>query len=384
MGKRITLGLIFLVIFGSFLINYNSSQLVTSFEKVSDDYTTESDAIFIEDVWVMNDYILNSAPHSADFNGDGYYDILFASGLELYCLSGFDGKQIWKQSEASAYISTPAIADIDNDSRLEVIIQGNELSGANVIYIYDHEGNDERTLTSPPVYGSYPYHTSTPCVADLDFDGYYEILIGTRYGIVCYDTEDYSRWEYDTPNEVYSSPSILNADADDNYEIVFTCSDNYTYCLENNGDLKWKQHFVGTDTASAMSSPVCYDIDGDGKHEIFVGQGKRFCGYAPNGTLLWSYATTEEYEWFEGTAAIANLDDNGPVEILVHSSYGYLYCFSEKGQLNWTYEGISVNLEQTTPIIADIDGDDWQEIIIVGNDLVCLSKNGIEIFRHMG
>lgn len=381
MGKRTTIGLILLIICGTLIGNYNNKQIVTCTSTSPADYKVHSEGIYLNNSWTKDLHIDNNSPHYADLNGDGYYDIVFSIGFELYCLNGKDGSQLWKAAESSSYItfSSPCVVDIDNDSRLEVIVLGNEMSGSDTIYCYDHEGNDEWTRRLPVYYGNYPFHSSTPCVGDINFDGALEIIIGTRYGLICYDTSDYSIKEYKIDHEVYSSPSLLNVDGDANYEIIFTCSDEYIYCLDDDFSLRWKTAMIGS-PISAGSSPVVYDINSDGKHEIFVGTGDRFCSYAPNGTLLWSYNCPDEFNGFEGTPAIANIDSCGPVEILIHSNYDTLYCFSEAGQLNWTYVGVGSHMTSSTPILANIDGNDWLEVIIIGDELACISKNGFEIF----
>ena len=121
-------------------------------------------------------------------------------------------------------------------------------------------------------------------------------------------------------------------------------------------DLLWSFH---TDYA-VESSPAIADIDGDGKLEIIVGSddGKV---YAINndGTLLWSFTTGDRVR---SSPAIADIDGDGKLEIIVGSDDGKVYAINNDGTKLWSFTiGRWVS---SSPSIADIDGDGKLEIVI--------------------
>jgi hypothetical protein len=123
-----------------------------------------------------------ATPMVADVNGDGVSDFVFstfkgnaytANGI-LRVVSGIDGTEIWSTagraaSEQPLGSAAPAIYDLDRDGRPEILI-----AGAKALLVYDHAGRliDRFTLDESVS------HLSRVAVADLDFDGVYEVLIG--------------------------------------------------------------------------------------------------------------------------------------------------------------------------------------------------------------
>ncbi len=371
MGKKIGLLIATIILFGAFSVDLSVSSNHVNFDNFNNGINSD-DTISLSLTWERELKLEGCSPHYADLNGDGFLDIVFLSGSYLYCLNGRTGKTIWSQSESFKYISTPCIVDIDNDSQLEIITLGG--LDSDTIFIYDFKGNKEKAVKISENYGIYPFHTSSPCIGDQDLDGVFEIIIGTRFGIICINADDFSRWEYTTDNDVYCTPSLLNVDSDPEYEIVFTCIDGYIYCIDDQGDFLWKTALIGE--LSTGSSPAIYDVDLDGKHEIYVGTGERFCNYDSDGSLLWSVtATATEYETFEGSPVIANIDNEGSLEILIQSSSNKLYCFSSNGSLNWTTDAGS-HSPKSSVVLSDLTGDGNQEIIVVNYEITCLDYNG--------
>lgn len=88
--------------------------------------------------------------------------------------------------------------------------------------------------------------------------------------------------------------------------------------------------------------------------------GTSFLDSAP--ALLWSYPTNATF----GSPVVADIDDDGEREVLIVSHVGQiLYCLSERGILEWTFQpdvGSFVSLP-TTPAVADVDRDGTMEVL---------------------
>jgi len=130
----------------------------------------------------------------ADLDGDGKLEAVFGddTGI-LYCCDA-NGRERWRlpfkaESTVANYgdrcAAPPAIADIDGDGKLELVLG---LRGRELLYVVSADGKVE---------GSYPLESGipqslaesgvwdTPIVADLNRDGRLEVLVATKLFTVC-------------------------------------------------------------------------------------------------------------------------------------------------------------------------------------------------------
>ncbi|MEI2697725.1 MAG: VCBS repeat-containing protein [Microthrixaceae bacterium] len=209
-------------------------------------------------------------------------------------------------------ISAPSIADLDRNGVLEIVVVGNVYncgtSPYTDLYRIPFIFKADRTRwsgsgfdwTAPPTpdaqakplakdYNIIESSMPNPVIADLDGDGFKEILYSS------YDGRVHAYWlnkteKYNWPFEVYtggtgfrfaSEPTVADLDGDGKAEVIFT-----TWTRKNSyqrGDLKivnWQgtQLFsVPLPTRSnatwsgALSAPTLANIDGDASMEIVIG-----------------------------------------------------------------------------------------------------------------
>jgi len=129
-----------------------------------------------------------------------------------------------------------------------------------------------------------------------------------------------------------------------------------------------------------LSSPAVADLDGDGTLEILVGSydGKLYC-LRTNGSEKWSFATGAA---IDSSPAIADLDGDGTLEVLVGSKdYGF-YCLNSDGTKRWVYSANGPI--ENSPVVADMDRNGTPEILFTSthnldpakNKLYCLNTDG--------
>ena len=278
-----------------------------------------------------------------DINNDGITDIVAGSWSTLYVWDSsgnlHPGFPLYYGCNKS-----PVLLNVDDDEELEIIYP----SGSS-LYIFKYDGN---ILPGWPV--SAPYDIGSPAIADIDNDDEYELVAGTYQGPVVPESFDIYAWNMDGsivdgfPFEacgvVKAAPAIGDLDNDGTLEIVAVAyeetNEDLLYVIDPQGNLK--PGWPVTVTYGRLSSPALGDLDGDGDIEILIG------GYVPGPTFL-----EKLYAFHHDGNAVTNW----PI-ILDHTG--------SAGNIN------------SSPIIADIDGDTTSvEIIVkVHNHIFALHSDG--------
>ncbi len=267
---------------------------------------------------------------------------------------------------------SPSIADVVGDTHPE-IIAGNY---GNDVYVISYTGD---ILPGWPLDVKTDVFATAAC-SDINLDGRMEIVIATKA-----DTEPFN-WgeiyvfngEGETlagfpvriPNQVYSSPILVDLDSDAVPEIVFGYGDygmiepgHGIQALNINGG-KVPGFPVETD-ASVYGSPAAGDLNEDGIPEIVVStlSGKVYA-VDHTGAMLPQWPVQLSESGINSSPAIADINNADGPEVVVGCSDGYLYILHADG----TYmEGTPLALNNdgfASPCIADIDRDGDIEIIM--------------------
>ena len=136
----------------------------------------------------------------ADLDGDGTLEVLVGVWDALYALNGRNGTILWNNPGGTSRTLYPAVADIDNDGRPEIVYMDEGptvrvLRGdGSPLWNWTITPNDPalRTLSQLPM--------ATPAIADLDGDGTMEVLVPTGDGMTAFGTgglaRDWRTWAY--------------------------------------------------------------------------------------------------------------------------------------------------------------------------------------------
>lgn len=291
---------------------------------------------------------IHARPAAADLDGDGSVEIVVAAGTlnRNVCTQGgivvlnSNGqvKPGWPFLAVDEHIppagcrdtifSSPALGDLDNDGDLEIVVAGFDKR----IYALHHDGTlmpnyppdsalSVRFPTWPNLRGELADDTwASPALADVDGDGYQDIIISTgegnfdqRYG------GDAGGWTcpYEEPPgwpSGYCGGSLYVLDRFGNSLPGFP-----RYILEAMG-----------------SSPAVADVNGDGRPEIFVGAGDFYYSQSPD-----------------------------------HPTYGFrLFAFDSDGNdlAGWQGGKQVGGTVTVSPSIGDIAGDSAPEIVVIAAD----------------
>lgn len=188
--------------------------------------------------------------------------------------------------------SVPAIANFYGDESLEVVIS----SWLGVVYLIETKNMslvwnenafvDVRPLNFPNAYGSVS-------AADVNSDGVLDILLGTDQGVLFFFKSDTGEgYGIDVVKKIRGTPAIADLDGDGKFEIVVGAHDNGASASgkllslsSENGGIEWQNEFSPTSSSAAIA-----DIDGDGVLEIVIGNedGNIYCFDGKTGALEWN------------------------------------------------------------------------------------------------
>jgi len=207
-------------------------------------------------------------------------------------------------------------------------------------------------------------------LADINQDGSDEILVASNKKLNVYNGDGSLLWQKNLTGTAIYPPSV--ADMDGNGTIGIVCvtggvpNNGHVYYLDANGnDMPgWPVNF---DLHWIICGPVIADLDGDNLCEIIV-QTRT----SNNLHVLNQDGTPFGTNWpqlLDGTPAVtpsvADIDNDGIMDIITGISDGTLYAFDANGN---TKAGFPVppdgnKFSYQSPILADLDADGFLSII---------------------
>ena len=335
-----------------------------------------------------------------DIDYDGVNEIIGNQGCEDINGCGvtvrkYDG---WKlngfPNPPKTEMFSSSVADIDRDGNYEILFANSDSSAGHPEYrwglyvlgswggllpgfpvIFPYDG------INPPHSGGRNY--ASPSTGDFDNDGWIEIAVGAGNGNRLYliraDGSHYRNWpiKFYGGEVSYSPPALADIDNDGTLEIAI--HDNHL-----------RKIWVFNDNASILNgfpvdfpanwtymNPVIADINGDGNLELYAAiscNGYAIYAYNNDGSLIPGWPVWLEVNGhsvsFNSSPSIADIDGDGEMEIIAAGgtcdwcSWGVLIAYNFDGTIvkgfpiveeHYGFIGVGVSL-------ADLDNDGDIEI----------------------
>jgi len=277
--------------------------------------------------------------------------------------------------------SSVALADLNNDGHKELIFGSN----GNNLYVFKDNGTEWMDGDSNPattgvfkVLGQ-PYNYGTPAVADINNDGYPEIIYGSTDGKVYV----WDRFGNNLPGfpvtlngGITASIAVgpLDGPGDTSLEIMALTASQNLYVLEPNGSIRSGfPRFVRSNGSSKSPSPALADMNGDGFLDIVIAStdgGIYVFDRNGNYVLPWSnvrYSTLTAGA-SESSPVVADINGDGLPDILMGSEDQTLAALGNDGQMLPGFPIVLGGEIRGTPAVCDCDGDGKTEIVLAGWD----------------
>jgi len=262
-----------------------------------------------------------------------------------------------------------------------------------VVVAIDSSGNaspDSASVTAhaqPPMLAGWPQRLSSivgpsPMIAaDLDGDGSKEILFGTMWEadavhVFHHDGAEWSDGDGDaetngifgkTDERVHAAPLAVDIDGDGSREIFAASFDYSVHAWSSSGSMpSVLPGWPVAATSAHRSSPVAGDFDGDGQLEIvtLALQGLVRVLEA-DGTMVPGWPRATATHGLASTPAVADLNDDGKDDVVFAANDSLIYVISGNGV---DFPGWPIHVGapmQSSPVLADVDGDGDLEIFAI-------------------
>ena len=382
-------------------------------------------------------------PKAIDINGDGMKEVIFAGGngslggiLYTFSVDGIQpsGWPVYTGEPPLRFISAPAIGDIDGDGNLEILI-GSAADGAetgsiyaynpngtivdgfpipapegldirmpitlglineddipDLVVVFDHEYVEPTTdllVVIDPVSGGFlngwpisiRFFTSRPIIwPEAKISAYYSLEQDSNFvGSWGFDGIELPGWPKYIPGQPgLAMPYVADIDQDSSFELVSPWmgtsppdSRAFLYVFKSDGSVL--QGFPVTIYQDFFHSPPAIaDIDQDGSIEIIQDGLFRILIFESNGQF---YQIFSDIMQSGGEPAIADVDGDGQLEIVMERS-DYVYndssivcAFRLDGSQPEGWPLHVIGAPTGTPLIDDLDGDGLLEMVVFTQDL---------------
>jgi len=322
-----------------------------------------------------------STPAAADVDLDGVPEIIAASWDDMsVAVFRPNGTMLpgWPKTGAAPFWSAPAVGNIDADGGIEIVVGSN----SNRVYAWNADGTEVQDGdTNPATDGVFfvPVGSviSSPAIADLDGDGTREVVFGTSSARVyaIHPSGPVAGWPFQvTTGLMSSSPAIGDIVPGGGLEVAMACSNDSVYVLTAAGTRApgWPRPLELTPTNGRVPSPALAPLR---KHlgdpslcVVMAGTDGRVVAFDGAGAILPGWQSVQLGGICEASPAVADLDGDGSLEVLIGAEDRRLYAFHADGTAVSGFP-IEIGAEaKSTPAVWDVDGDGASEILFTGWD----------------
>jgi len=307
----------------------------------------------------------------ADLDRDGVQEIIASSTAGLVHVWDVAGTALpgWPRVTVGFPQYPAAVGDLDGDGIPEVVQTTRGLTSGGRLYVFRADGSD---------YPGYPLSFNnnnieyTAALADLDFDGQLELIVGERawpigrlHVLRAGGTPFPGAWPVTLDHVPALSASVADLDGDGAPEIVYG-SYNSLYVFRADGSLLpgWPYNVSTRHGANfSYQSPALADLDGDGRLEIVTACHQSGSGcyvFRADGTLLTGWPKSFGGNWSYSPPTVCDLEGDGAREVLCGIAGGtasgaQVYAWTGAGVLKPGFPRVGPGGAEGPLVVADLD-----------------------------
>lgn len=315
---------------------------------------------------------------------DSLLEVVYSSGLFTYAFK-IDGSALagWPKQLDFPADGAPAFGDIDGDSIGEIVVTTHKPGSANEGSIYAWEGDGSSVAGFPVILEGGAI--KTPALADLDGDGALEIVLSVRNwpeGFVYVyrgDGSPFPNWPQRMDYTPGSAVAVGDINDDDIPEIIVESYYSLNVYNTQGVVVEGFPFTPGDDRVFSFSTPVLADLDDDGHREIIFGDHSLSLGdgqvyvLRSDGTAFPGWPKVTGY-WIYGPPSIGDIDGDGILDIAIGdqvlsaSPLNKVYAWNSlSGEALDGFPVTGLNSINNQIILADLDGDTAIELMFDDN-----------------
>jgi hypothetical protein len=241
----------------------------------------------------------------------------------------------------------PALADLEGDGAVEVIVGNLIVSGAT--------GELRKKISAVGTYAAYPEIGFNSFALDLDGDGNQEVITGKSI----HDTEGETLCELGSQYEDgFPAAADMNGDG---YGEVVVVGNGVLKIFDRNCNISLEKTLEGSGNGGP---PALADFDGDGQAEIGIANATHYAVYESDGQINWKVEIQDASSHATGSA-VFDFEGDGRAEVLFADEVKFWIFDGKTGAVRYLDEEHASRTLHEYPLVVDVDGDDSPEIIIV-------------------
>lgn len=332
-----------------------------------------------------NDYgVQDAIDVASDLNGDGYNDVVIATGggnEHVYAIDGTNGAKLWEYGtddpnnySLGDFEAVDARRDFTGDGVPDVLaIADGNTQGTGYKRAFLFNGTDGTVLWEYNYVGPNPAFGKTIIsIDDVSGDGVPDAVIAvgnnTSYDLKTYCLDGATGFQlWEQPAMSYEPKELLELPVPgETPDVIVAEYFSTVRRLDGeSGAVIWTYNFGGF--SGMIQINRIKDVDGDGMDDILLATftGGAVCMSGATGYPIWTWPMDFQY----GICAVPDLNGDGVDDVIVaagtnNPTNGAFYCISGKGDSLFFMHNFSGDRAHTVNILPSIDGNDSYELLV--------------------